>query len=154
MWYRFLLFPLGLFCSCTTSSLKASKSTFSFNATTGKCLNAEGLEGLNPFDPKLIFAGIDPKGRKQVISQRNVNCTDFRSVAFHKFLGVNYNLLDSWDFRGCRFEGASFQFNFIQRGLFLGSDVELLDIGYGRVAAADSTFNKGDMPIPKGLASE
>jgi hypothetical protein len=75
-------------------------------------------------------------------------CTDFSSVKFHDYLGVNYNVLDAWDFRGSIFTGAEFSFNFIDQGLFAASNIEVLVIGYGRVTAADRPFDQGEMPMP------
>lgn len=79
---------------------------------------------------------------------RVAQCIDFSYVKFHDYLGVNYNILSAWDFRGSIFTGAEFSFNFIDQGLFAASNIEVIAIGYGRITAADRLFDQGDMPMP------
>jgi len=148
MQWLFYVILSSSFLACTTSSLKADRPIFAYQTASGLCLNNLGQEGLNVFNSQVIFAGIDSKQRNQRIPARQVQCTDFRSVTFHSYLGVNYALLEQWDFRGSRFDGATLKFNFIRGGLFAGSNVETLEIGYGRIKAADRDFEKGDMPFP------
>jgi hypothetical protein len=57
-------------------------------------------------------------------------------------------VLVAWDFRGAIFTEAELTFNFIENGLFIGSNIEAMQIGYGRVTAADRPFDQGDMPMP------
>jgi hypothetical protein len=127
-----------------------SKAPFVYDKASSQCIDSDGTQGLNPFVPERLFRGISKASREQRWPARNAQCIDFSSVNFQDFLGVNYHVLVGWDFRGANFSDAEFLFNFIENGLFAGSNVELLSIGYGRVTAADRNIDAGDMPLPKG----
>ena len=137
-----------------SSSLAANQpqkaaSCFEFDEKKLRCLDADGKEGLNPFDASVLFKGISPDGREKHWPKRNAQCIDFSNVKFHNYLGSEYSVLDGWDFRGSKFTNAELYFNFIEAGLFAGSTIEELSIGYGRVTAKDMTFDNGDMPLPQ-----
>lgn len=125
------------------------KTPFVFDEKKSRCLDAKGQEGLNPFDAKVLFKDIPSNGRNMRWPKRDAQCIDFSNVKFEDYLGANYCVLVGWDFRGSKFTNAELSFNFIEDGLFIGSTIEELSIGYGRVTAKDISFNKGDMPMPR-----
>jgi hypothetical protein len=146
----YIFMGFALFVNVASAELKVSRAgePFTFDEATERCVNKEKIEGLNAFVPSKVFLGINSTDRNRRWPKRNVQCIDFRKVRFHDFLGSNYATLVGWDFRGSKFEGAQLSFNFIELGLFKGSSIDFLTIGYGRVTAADLAFNKGDMPLP------
>jgi hypothetical protein len=134
--------------SLSAMQLLKAEPRFSYDLRSSKCIDSEGKEGLNIFDPEILFKGISTEARGVEWPPRVAQCTDFSAVKFHDYLGVNYNVLSGWDFRGSIFTGAELSFNFIDKGLFVGSNIELIAIGYGRIRAADRPFDQGDMPMP------
>ncbi len=141
---------LGLLVYCAgtpTSAIKIEKR-FVFDEASGRCLNVDKIEGLNPLIAKDLFQGITPQDRNKRWPARDAQCTDFSNVRFTDFLGSNYNTLVHWDFRGSKFTGAKLLFSFIDGGLFKGSSVDQITVGYGRITASDIVFDKGDMPMP------
>jgi hypothetical protein len=146
---RSLIFLVNLLID-SQSAMQLSKiePRFKYDTHTSKCVDSEGTEGLNPFEPEILFKGITPEARGVRWPTRLAQCIDFSTVKFHEFLGVNYNVLVEWDFRGAIFTEAELTFNFIENGLFIGSNIGAMQIGYGRVTAADRAFDQGDMPMP------
>lgn len=143
------LLVLILSCACRTTSSLNAEPRFMFDDKSMRCVDAENHEGLNTFDAAILFRDIPSDSRGVRWPKRDAQCTDFSNVHFEQYLGVGYNVLVGWDFRGSRFTSAMLSFNFIEDGLFLGSNVEELKIGYGRVTAKDIRFDQGDMPLPE-----
>ncbi|MCX6127783.1 MAG: hypothetical protein NTX25_01810 [Proteobacteria bacterium] len=135
--------------ACTSIMAHTKSASFHFEESSQTCRDESGHEGLNAFDPAIIFDGFASTQKAVRIQGRDASCMNFSGVAFHNYIGVNYSVLEDWDFRGSDFTNAELQFNFIVNGKFKGSKLDAFKIGYGRVTAQDIEFNKGDMKLPK-----
>lgn len=143
------ILPLLMAAFPAHSEARKGNGPFRFDEKKLRCVDANGQEGLNPFDGAVLFKDIPSNARNQRWPKRDAQCVNLSGVKFEDYLGANYCVLVGWDFRGSKFSNAELNFNFIEDGLFAGSTVEELSIGYGRVTAKDIAFDKGDMPMPK-----
>lgn len=148
------ILPLLMMAFPTYAGERKGQGPFRFDEKKLRCVDASGQEGLNPFDAAVLFKDIPNNARNQRWPKRDAQCVNLSGVKFEDYLGANYCVLVGWDFRGSKFTNAELNFNFIDEGLFAGSTVEELSIGYGRVTAKDISFDKGDMPMPKAKAEK
>lgn len=134
--------------SCTANKSAVEGPVYSYDAVQKKCVDKFNNPGLNPLDPGRVFAGLTLQSRNLVVKDRNAQCINFAGVKLHSYIGVGYNVLENWDFRGSDLSNAQIHFNFILDGRFEGSTLNDLVVGYGRVKAQDIDFNTGDMAFP------
>lgn len=128
-----LIVSLGLaWTGCFTQ--KDDETLFKYHAASGKCLDAAGEEGHNPYDSAAI------QGSKRAVC---VNLSNRDLILLEKdSLTFAYDSLKSWDFRGALFHGSRLHFNHITGADFRGADIHGMDFGYAMIEGKVDRFTK------------
>src|ERR1700754_4494261 len=109
--YSILLLAIAAF-SCAGDIVQPDRdpNQYSYNLSTGKCVNYLGQEGYN----KLVL--------EQVYITRNCECTDLSdrelvylldTTRIDNWTPLGYNVLDSFNFRGAKLDSSRLFFNYI-----------------------------------------
>lgn len=126
-----LILSVGLaWTGCFTR--KEDETAFKYHAASGKCLNAAGEEGHNPYDSAAI------RGTKRAVC---VNLSGRDLILLEKdSLTFAYDTLKAWDFRGALFHGSRLHFNYILGADFRGADIHGMDFGYAIIEGKVDRF--------------
>ena len=105
-----------------------STEPFLYNPQVGKCLNAQGIEGLNTPDLSAIFSfdpGKDLNSDDPTISDKNLECADLKGVSFREFLGsgFKYVSLINWNLNGAAFSKTNITWMTLIGGSLDGVDL-------------------------------
>jgi uncharacterized protein YjbI with pentapeptide repeats len=108
------------------------EAAFRYHADSGKCLNAAGEEGRNPYDSAAIH------GSKRA---ECVNLSYLELILLEKGeVSSTDDTLKGWDFRGAGFYGSQLHFNHIIGADFRGAGLSGLDFGYAVLEGKVDSF--------------
>jgi uncharacterized protein YjbI with pentapeptide repeats len=117
MKFILVLTSLALTQACMTQSSEESSNlaslTYTYDSATGKCLDAEGNEGLNEIS-------------ESIVPGMNGECGDFRDR------DLSGAVLDNGNFRGADFSGAFFNFT---KGM-------AMDLSGATITGTEGGYNK------------
>lgn len=118
---------------CPTVSF--ASVSYHYDATTGKCLNANGQEGLNHPDVATVLrydqnSGMD--SGEPTISNKDLECADLSAVNFRDTLksGASYVHLVHWNLKGARLSQSDMKWMVFVGGNIAGVDLTKSSIGY------------------------
>ncbi len=143
-----LVLGLGIILySCETATC-TDNGKFTYNSSTGKCQKCNGEEGLNSVD------------YNEIRSTRNAECTDLSNItlvylldtaAIDNFQEFGYNILQDYNFSGCKFDSSALFFNHIYGANFEGADLRYLQYGYAYVTGKTDSFTQ--LPLGGGCTT-
>jgi hypothetical protein len=129
------LFTTIILMSCDNDCANPNKYTY--NPMNGKCEKCNGEEGYNSLD------------YNHIRSTKNAECTDLSNlnlvylldtVAIDNFTELGYNILQDYNFKGCKFDTSILFFNHIYGASFEGADLSNLSYGYAVVTGKIDEF--------------
>lgn len=129
------LFASLILMSCDYDCSNPNK--YSYNPANGKCEKCNGEEGFNPVD------------YNQICSTKNAECTDLSNLnlvylldtaAIDNFTELGYNILQDYNFKGCKFDTSTLYFNHIYGASFEGADLSNLSYGYAVITGKTDEF--------------
>lgn len=142
--------------ACVTAggeSVRAATGTFQYDSETGKCRDSRGQVGMNAPDPATLFATKDEE--TNTYTGGNAECVDFSSFQFQDHIGLEYPVLDQWNFRGAKFAKAKVSFANFTNGDFAGADLRELKYGYATIQGQGDAYTRGDTcPVGEGFKIE
>lgn len=124
----------GLAFTLGSLSAVADTSSFHYNVRSGKCFNAEGIEGVNAFDKATVFVFDQNivESAERVASNKNLECTDLRNIDFKSEFHseASYVHLKNWNLRGARVDGSNMKWMYFISGTLEGVDFSNSVLGY------------------------
>jgi uncharacterized protein YjbI with pentapeptide repeats len=108
---------------------------FYYNSATGKCLNANGQEGLNRPNLAAVFQydqGAGTGSDRLTVSNKDLECADLSWVNFSGILksGATYVHLVNWNLKGAHLSQADVKWMNFEGGSVAGVDFTQVHIGY------------------------
>jgi hypothetical protein len=93
---------------------------FTYDAETGECTDATGVQGLNPWPIEMIRETGDGE------------CADLRGVELEE-RDYNHPQLTDWNLRGANLDGASISFAMLSNAALQGADLSGLQMAYAHL---------------------
>jgi hypothetical protein len=131
----FLFIPALILMGCENNCPNPSR--FTYNPSNGKCQKCNGEEGYNTLD------------YNEIRSTKNAECTDLSQLnlvylldtaAIVNFNALGYNILQGYNFKGCKFDSSELFFNHIYGASFEGADLSSLQYGYAVITGSKDAF--------------
>lgn len=121
---------------------------FHYNEKTGRCVDANAVEGFNPVHIEHYFASPVPCRDSEYLYTKTcylkgqAECVDFTGFDFAPLIDTSYRSMKNWNFRGAKLSGATMALSAVIDSDISGADISRFITGYIYLRGTVDRFTK------------